>query len=745
VNGRTLIGAILALIAVGIVYWAWPEDDAVHPHTSELSVDPRPDEREQRVPTIQRWERSSTETHDGFSGRITATNGRALTASVCVTSEPTRGDDVPCVNTNAAGEYELHLTSGFVYTVSASAPGHIASSRRVVASAPALDFVLEAGGNLIRGIVLDATGGTIAGALVSAAAGGMSPLGRTLSDTEGRFELRAAAAMVDLTATAPGYALAQLELVSPADDVHLVMAPGAVLTGRVLHADTKHGVAGASVTIRARDGVLARIPPAATGDDGRFRVTGVPAGAYELTATADQLISQPQFARVAVASESPAIVLELAPAARVEANLMVGDEPCQHGTVNLVGAASVAADVEEGTAVLPAVRGGRYNVQAYCERGGFARYELDVPQRGLVHPVWRMDPSFELKGRVATTSGTGVAGVSVQCMPTGSAAATPPPVPPCTTGADGDFACHGFHAGRYRCAAELTKPESAIDVELPTDDVVTLVLEPRATIRVDLGAAVAGATIVATDEAGIRRYARSAGGAWFAFHNLPLGVYEVGTGQTPNQASVNLTTAGQVAEVALRPELGLLSGQVLDAAGMPVVEAWVQVQPQSDGAAAVPPALTDDDGQFEFRSIAVGIYSAMVTSPLGEASLTDFETGTPRVLTLRGYGSVGGSVVDTDGNPVSEFVVSYADQEKMEVQRVSDAQGRWSLPWLKAGNWKISVRGDAGSAEQSVKIQPATRAELHFTLSSLGGTQNDQEPTVDSDTTSGEEAEARGG
>lgn len=657
-----------------------------------------------------------------YSGRVTSTAGGGLPATVCATSEPA-DEAPPCRETQADGHYELTLAAGRIYTISAAAFGHSPQSRRWSGQEPAaLDFALEPGGVSVRGRTVDATGGSIAGALVTARAGSAESLARCLSDAGGEFELHLGSGEIDLTATAPGYASAQAELVAPARGVELVLAPGSALVGTALRADTQEGVAGARVVVRPRNGLLVSAAPTRTGPDGTFRISGVTAGAYELRADAEGFASEPLFVRVEVASESESVRLQMQPAAQVSARLLVGDEPCRTGSVDLVGASAFRTRVESGLAHFPGVLPGRYRAHTFCESGGFGQFELEVPERGAVHPVWRTMAGHELRGRVVTASAQGASNRQIQCLPShGTAEGLVSPAPPCLSDDNGDFVCRGLHEGRYSCVARTFDTASPpIEVALPSEAPIELALDALGRIRVDLGEPLAGAAVVATDERGLRRWAKSAGGAEFVLGGLPLGSYSVGTARYPEQARVTLARDGQTVELRLTAPAGELSGQVLDAAGAPVAEAWVQAQTPGSGAVPAPPVLTDDGGHFRFHPIAVGSYFVTVTSSLGEASAGDVQTGELRVITLQGYGAMAGSVTAADGQPVKEFELAYANGETLEVQRVSNGEGRWSVPWLPVGQWTVSVRAASGTAERAVEIEPALRRELHLTLSSRG-------------------------
>lgn len=144
----------------------------------------------------------------------------------------------------------------------------------------------------LSGVVVDQRGGPIEGAAVSAyrQARGLHPSGQGTTDAEGRFTIDG----LDegphmLVAHHPAYQRARVGGAQTGTDAaRVVMQDGAAIVGRVVDADGQP-VPAATVLARARAGRLMRrsVASVTTYDaDGRFEMTGLPEGDFELVATA---------------------------------------------------------------------------------------------------------------------------------------------------------------------------------------------------------------------------------------------------------------------------------------------------------------------------------------------------------------------------------------------------------------------------------------------------------------------------
>ena len=126
------------------------------------------------------------------------------------------------------------------------------------------------------------------------------------------------------------------------------------------------------------------------------------------------------------------------------------------------------------------------------------------------------------------------------------------------------------------------------------------------------GAPIAGATVTVDVGGQVRTTVTGADGT-YAFASLPVGSYDITAGafgyatETVEDVAVTEGTA-TVVDFALAPvPSGAVSGRVIDDAGNPVAGAVVTIV-----GTPIPPAVTDQDGVFEFPSVPAGSYTITV-------------------------------------------------------------------------------------------------------------------------------------
>ncbi|HEX2686661.1 MAG TPA: carboxypeptidase-like regulatory domain-containing protein [Kofleriaceae bacterium] len=193
------------------------------------------------------------------------------------------------------------------WRIAASAPDHepAAVTRDLRAGDDVgIELVLAPGGKPLTGLVTDATGGPVAGARVDAA--GLGRIARpsdavatTMTGSDGRYKLTVAMGQLLVGVSNPDYA-PQARYVDVGADgavANFSLVPGAVIEGAVRDDKTKEPIAGAGVVGRRdRGGVMmlaeGGVHRAVSGADGRFRLTGLRPGAYELSASRDRKSSR---------------------------------------------------------------------------------------------------------------------------------------------------------------------------------------------------------------------------------------------------------------------------------------------------------------------------------------------------------------------------------------------------------------------------------------------------------------------
>lgn len=268
--------------------------------------------------------------------RVTVRDDAGPIAHAMVRLAPEDGE-VIAAETGADGVATIDGLAAGAYAISASAAGHepAALPRTELAAGDhaQLELVLARGGRLLSGVVTDVSGGPIAGARIDAARlGAMARPDRAvataLTGADGKYQLAVAEGQLLVAARSADYA-AQSRIVDVGPSgatADFALVPGGVIEGIVLDEQTRAPVAGAIVRadrdsaaiVLAESGLAVSV----AGADGRFRLTGLRPGAYELDAIGDGRRSR------------AATIVGLGVAEQVtDVELLIGKSPVVRGTV----------------------------------------------------------------------------------------------------------------------------------------------------------------------------------------------------------------------------------------------------------------------------------------------------------------------------------------------------------------------------------------------------------------------------
>jgi hypothetical protein len=609
------------------------------------------------------------------------------------------------------------------------------TSARTPARAPARPAVEEHAGVAsmpdpsgfpIHGRVLDASGGPIGGAKVSARPPRASvSAGTARSDDAGEFTLRAALTELVLLAEAEGYSRGTARVFAPASGVLITLAPAAEIVGHVERSDTGEPVT--NVTVSARPVASSEEPAtsASSASDGAFRLTGLRGGRYELNARSTHWGSAPAWVAVDVGRVSEPVVLQVSPATTLTATVRRAGEPCEGARVELSkGATSLTRSAAGGVVQLEGLAPGAYLANVSCPQS-VSRAELIALGTQPVNRTWDLETGLELRGRVETPSGTPVPLAEVRIAPK---TAPERRVAHCTSDERGAFTCGGLFPGDFECSVSGGGMELSVErtlVVLPgTGGEVVLRTAPLG----DITARVSGAPreqafhVLARGRNSSAREAVK-GEDTFRFERLPLGRYDVyidlpgmrsGAG-----TSAELTHDGHVAEVELTaPPAESIMGHVLDERGGPVIDAWVRAAAADLGGVPQPKraALTDDEGAFTLSGLAPGAYELSANTATGTARSERVASGSSNVaLRLVSSATLSGDVYDAVGARVPSFTL-FLQPEVGPHKFVRGAHGHWEVPWLVPGRYRVAVAAKQGRAVQQVVLLAGEVQQMALTL-----------------------------
>lgn len=710
------------------------------------------------------------------SGTIRADDGRPIAgATVCAESDRREllgaGDKLPkCVTSERDGHYRIEGLWPVSTAIHASAPQfmpglwhervdgreryelrlHAGQERREV------DIVLPRGGVPVRGVVKDIGGGEIEGAFVTASRedwGVEQPFATARTDADGRFELWTKPGATSLMARADGYAPADTESSAPTELATIFLTPESVLEGTVIHAETGAPVAGVTVGV-SRGFFGGRGGDAITDADGRFRIASLTPGIYDLVAHADELYGEGiEQVHLGLGQSVDDVVVEVHPAFAVSGKVVIAETgaACDEGQVTLerVGDPLVGRIGESGEVLVRAVFPGTYRVQVRCT-GHVPEPEYDpivITDANLFELEWKVHTGLAIRGEVVDADSQPVVGVTVLASPQRSAKdprARQTSSWNMATDERGAFELAGLLPGTYELATwgrdqpRLVEPVIVTLGESADVEGVRLVLPATGKlvgiVRDESGAPVPGVTIRTSSLERFRLMGgstRTGDDGRFEVAGLEAGSVRVrasvraaGTTDDDLQGEVVEIVAGGETHVELTVERRTLGirGRVIDSAGAPVTDAFVDATRMSDSAAAGPgtqmsgarwgwdrrPVLSEQDGSFEITELAEGQYIVRAYRKAGgEGVVEGVRAGSAGVeVTITDTGEISGTVVFVDGGSPERFEILVSDRAQA-LHRRDDffrTDGHFALRELPPGNYEVHATAPEGTAKTEVAL-----------------------------------------
>ena len=287
---RLAIAAVLIAALVGA--WWWRHRASAPPATSAVT---QPQRARDAAAAPAAAQRVAPVAPARLS--VVVSDDQGPLAGATVRLAPKDGEVVVLTTGRDGAANADHLEPG-TWRISAAAADHLPAAlaaRTLAAGADERVAVkLAAGGRSLTGTISDATGGPVAGVRIDAArltrlVEPGDAVATAVSGADGNYRMTVAEGALLVAASSPDYAPQSRRVeVGPAGAVaDFALVPGGVIEGIVRDERSREPVAGASVLARRGAAMLLAETGAhrvVSGGDGRFRITGLRPGAWELAA-----------------------------------------------------------------------------------------------------------------------------------------------------------------------------------------------------------------------------------------------------------------------------------------------------------------------------------------------------------------------------------------------------------------------------------------------------------------------------
>jgi hypothetical protein len=650
-----------------------------------------------------------------------APNDAGATGDV-ITAQATGADGRFAIVPLAPGRYRLHVTGvGLLAAEVRMVPVPSDEARIVVARQVAIDGTVTDGGAPVAranvGIRGEAIGGTLE---VQTDARGAFHVPNL---PEGRYQVYAWQA-----ATAARSVRVNRLGAGPFPPLELRLEAAAIVVGKVVDRDGGAGLAAAVELRPSGDDQAPRY--VRSGDDGVFRIEGVPNGRWIADAFVPGFVS-PGGVELEAGRGVPELALVRGGA--IEGRVLDGDgRPVAGANVRaLVGAApdqvEVSADVDRdrlrrfsGRTAAPAPEqavGGDPELVARGELGVLLGPIPPVPAPGaeLARPSSVVDPN-------AANASQGLLG-------------EPPPLPSdaahasiWVTGSDGRFRVGGLGKGKTTALAaaagfaearshtvtlELGQVVTGVDIVLSAGAyVVGHVTDSR-------GVPVVGAELAAQPEVGMPLEGFSDGDGAYRLGPLVGSVHlrasAYGHGAVERELDIpaarGTVPAEQREDLVLPLADATLAGTLEDDTGAPVAGAHLEVVAAGGDERR---AVVGNDGTFAIEMLPAGHVRVRVDHPAFPPSELDAvaSTNVEHVhLRLPIGGAVEGVLLDaTSGEPLAGTTFTAAGPAGASAEATTDTAGRWKLGPIRSGHWRLELHQPGYLAQTRDLDVPAARA-----------------------------------
>ncbi|MCP4447574.1 MAG: sigma-70 family RNA polymerase sigma factor [Myxococcales bacterium] len=638
--------------------------------------------------------------------------------------------------TDAEGRFVIENAPEGELGLGASAEEHKSALRMVKHQCGReVSLVLERGGVLVEGTVQDIGGGPVAQASVGLAAVRQNATGflPAISDENGHYSLRVDAGAYGLAVQHPAYVTINEFLAVGGTALHrdVVLMPAGGIRGRVTEAESGEAVVSASIEVVGLQPGMMASQTVHSDADGRFALSGLGPGRTQLRVRSVGLSTHFEV-ELGLAEERMDVEIELERGFTIAGYVVEkgSDKPVAMATVfamNPVTSESIPgahATSEDGYFEIHGLKAGSYMVMAaevhHLTEMQFNTVSIDDDRKDMLVEltlgrtiVGRVQPPGPAQIMIDDPEGSiaysGVLGVIMSKN--------------IRADEEGYFELVGMPPIPLTIRATATDGQSGeAEAGIGVSDVL-LTLEERPSLSGRLidnaGAPLVGAWIsldgTPSMMGGLRQQlgmgARSDEEGRFRLVGLEPGDYELHAHDDHGErklveplsdssndddalGTIQLTERG-IANLQVRVARAdrTIEGTVLDEAGNPVADAWVQAGPK-DAPRDAPKksVLTDADGQFVLRDLAEGIYELTPKLANGEAmgATESVQVGERAELRIQNLVEVSFDIDGTSANEVCELRLSGATE--IELRRpASSATVR-----VRPGDHIVEVECESG-------------------------------------------------
>ncbi len=552
-----------------------------------------------------------------------------------------------------------------------------------------------------------------------------------------RIEDRRAGESVDIDVLRSGFAPgAAPGVVVPAEEpVRIVLKPTSAVEGRTVDPDGKPvpgtrlflmptgptAMGGGSFVFTSES-----MRDAVSGEDGLFRMEDVPAGSFELSASASgRQTTEMTNLEVRSGQDLTGVEVVMAPGAIVEGRVLASGRPVPGARVELVmprssgisfsfNSTEAAAD-GDGYYRIDGVAPGTRTFQATAKGFRKGGRELEVKPGGN-DLDFNLEGGVEISGRVVDEDGLAV-GAALVTLREGRSSWN---LPNAVSAPDGSFTLSGVADGTYRIAAEKEGyARSSEGKELTVAGAAVSGVE----VELSRGGAIVGQL------SGLDFTELSQVGVWVdneyqSGRVSPDGSYRIENVQPGERRVVASVRGARQAEgkVTLKPgdrearldlefkEGHLLSGRILRNGEAARGEHVILNGPGVAGRWG----KSDHEGRFRFEGLEPGTYELEVMDRRGQANhreSVELDGDHDVLVELDTVSLVGRTVDSADRSPIQGVRVSLLPPEGegsassyLALEAVTDSKGEFRLPDVPDGKWRVRAMLE-GYAPGEVALQ----------------------------------------